>query len=280
VPSLHDIEKTVSTLWMNQEARQWLLNGKKGPMPAVLTGAPAEVLNTVDRNGVRLYGGLMNYGHQDVMLSIYPYCSKLIGENWESLVDDYLVKFPPDHYNFNRLCYRLSEYFTRYGGKYLKRYPFIAELADYEWIELEKMELDVDIHPRPHEPLASPEHIAALAPLVNPTLTVRKYKYNIPDIANALEDDEKLPAKIDPEETYVAIFRHPENHRCKFVEVGAAAARVLEMTHGQTLSYQSLIPVVVSLTPDVNPQESVMEFLELIEELQEMRVLVGSVQAG
>ena len=280
MPSLRDIEKTVSTLWMNRQARNWLLSGGKGQRPPNLQDAPLELLSAVDKDGVRLYGNLMNYGHHDVMESIYPFCSKILGRAWSNTVDDYLEKLPPDHYNFNRLCYRLSEYFTEYGDKLMEKHPYLAELADYEWIELEKIEQDVDIKVYPAPPLTTPEQIAALAPVVNPTVTVRKYEYNIPEIAEKVESGAKLPTKIKKETTYVAILRHGETHRCRFVEIGPAAAHIIELAASQTLSYQSLIPVVVSMTPNVDPQKSVSDFLQLIEDFQEMHVFVGSIQAG
>jgi uncharacterized protein len=280
VPSLHEIEKTVATLWLNRQARQWLLSGRKGPMPKVLADAPAEVLRAVDRKGVDLYADLMAFGHHDVMESVYPFTSSLLGEKkWHSVVEDYLLRFPPDHFNFNRLCDKLSQYFTIYGGTLVEKYPFLPELADYEWIELEKMEEDVDIISHPHEQLATPEQIATLAPVVNPTLTVRDYKYNVLAIGDAVKENRKL-GKVKPERTLVACFRHPETHVGKFAEIGEAAAKIVEMVRHQSMSYSSLIPVVVSLTPGLAPEESVTEFLELVEDLQELGIFVGSRKVG
>jgi hypothetical protein len=276
VPSLHEIEKTVATLWLNKEARDWLLSNRKKPMPDCLNDAPLEVLQSVDRKGVSLYGGLINYGHHDVMESIYPYCCQLLGTKWSSVVDDYLLRFPPDHHNFNRLCCKLSEYLELYGSAYLKRYPFLIELADYEWIELEKLEQDTDIPVYAHEPLSTPEQIATLHPVRNPTLTIRDYRYNVIEISEILDEDEKLPRTVKPERTLVAIYRHPSSHRCRFYEVGDATAQILDLMQNK-ITYQSLIPIVVSLTPELAPQEAVSQFLDLIEELQEMGILVGSV---
>jgi hypothetical protein len=274
VPSLREIEKTVATLWLNREAREWLLGGRKGPMPAVLAEAPTEVLREVDRKGVALYGSLIAYGHHDVMDNVYPYTSALLGAKWESVVEDYLLRFPPEHHNFNRLCARLSQYFSMYGGTLTDKYPFLAELADYEWIELEKMEEDTSIHVYPHEQLVSPEQIITFCPVVNPTVTVRDYKYNVLAIGDELKAGRKL-GKIKPERTLVACYRHATEHFGKFAEIGEAAAKIVDMAR-EPMTYQSLIPVVVSLTPDLDPQESVTAFLELVEDLQELGIFVGS----
>src|SRR3990167_6997962 len=144
--SLRDIEKTVTRIWLNQDARDWLSAGSGAPPPDCLKDADPAILEQIDQKGSNLYATLMRAGHHDVMESIYPYCSKLFKDQFESIINDYLTKFPSDHYNFNRLCSRFSEYLTTYGGTWLERYPYIAELADYEWLELEKIEQAVRIN--------------------------------------------------------------------------------------------------------------------------------------
>lgn len=279
MPSLREIEQTVATLWLNRQARQWLMSAKKGPRPECLKDAPEEVLQTVDRKGIELYGGLISYGHQDVMESIYPFCSKLLGKKWKPLVEDYLLRCPAQHHNFNRLCAEFPQYVSLYCTDLLDRYPFLAELADYEWIEMEKLEDECRIVTQAHAPLETPEQIATLCPVVNPTVTIREYKYDITNLADRLEHDRKLPRTIKPERTLVAIYRHPETYRCDFVEIGQAAAQLIEAAR-KPVTYQSLIPLVIALTPELPPQETVTQFLEVVEELQELGVFVGSVKEG
>ncbi len=278
-PSLRDIERTLSTLWMDDEARRWFLSGAKPDRaPASLKDISPELLQSISKDGVRLYGSLLNFGHHDVMASIYPYCQQLIGHQWEETVDDYLKHFPPNHHNFNRLCARFPQYFqeTERGQRYLKKLPFIAELAHYEWIELEKMEEDVLINVAEHQTLSSPEQFPKLAPIVNPSLTIRRYQYPIPEIVEILEAGGKLARKIAQEETIVAIYRHPNTHSCRFVELGEASAALIERASQGTVSYQELIPIVVSVSKQANVQKVVIDFLDSIEELQEQMVFVGS----
>jgi len=277
VPSLREIEQTVAALWLNKEARTWLVK-RKGEPPECLKNAPPGILETVDKKGVSLYADLMNYGHQDVMSSIYPYCQKLLGKRWESTVDDYLLQFPPDHYNFNRLCHRLSEYFTTYGGTLTDKFPFLPELADYEWIELEKMEQDVAIKTAPHKELDDLGQLASLRPLVNPTLTVRDYRFNILEIAARLEEGKRLGKAVQPERTFVAIYRHPGSHHCRYVELGESATAIIDAARGG-LSYQQLIAhAVAAISGD--PQQAVVDFLELVEQFQELGIFVGSQEAA
>src|SRR5215470_7735633 len=157
--SLREIEQAMVTLWMNRGAREKFLHGtggKKARQSGVDRLSP-ELLAGIDKRGVRVYARLLNFGHHDVMLSIYPGCAKLLADKWERVVDGYLEYFPPSHYNFNRTAARFSEFLAAYGDRYQKKFPYIAELADYEWLELEILERDVEIKVTPYEPLTQPE---------------------------------------------------------------------------------------------------------------------------
>lgn len=278
MPSLREIENTIATLWLDERARQWLLVGrKKGqPAPPSLAGAPASVLAEADREGIKLYGGLLNFGHHDVMDSVYPFCRRLLGKKWEQVVDDYLLKFPPDHYNFNRLCSRFPEYCTTYGGDLLSRAPYLPELADYEWIELEKMELDVEIPAAAQIDLSNQALLATHGPVVNPTLTVRKYSYDIPAIAERIENGQNPARTVAAETTYVAIYRHPQSQLCRFLALESGAAELVQAALAKPHSYQDLIAMAVRIASPCDPVEAVSDLLQLLEDLNESRLLVGS----
>lgn len=278
--SLREIEQAMVTLWMNRGAREKFLQGTAGKKArqSSVDRLPPEQLAAIDKRGVRLYAGLLNFGHHDLMLSIYPGCAKLLADKWERVVDGYLEYFPPSHYNFNRTAARFSEFLAAYGDRYQKRFPYIAELADYEWLELEILERDVEINVTPYEPLTQPEEFATLAPVVNPSLVVRHYRYPITDVVDHLRDDCCLPTNVEPKATAVAVYRHPHSHQCKFLELGGLSARVVEASSQSPQSYSDLVSLVVSLSGERNPQESIVELLELIDKLQSLYLLVGSVE--
>ncbi len=271
---LRDIEQTVSTLWLNKEARTWLLSNRKAPPPQCLRTADPQILEAVDRKGVVLYSQLMNFGHQDVMASIYPYCCKLLGKRWSGLVDDYLLRFPPDHFNFNRLCSKLPQYLSKHGTELLQKYPFLVELSDYEWIELEKMEDDRDIKLYPHQELVELEDLLRLAPVLNPTLSLRRYQFDVLAIAERLEKSGK-PGKVKVNPVAIAVYRHPQDHLCKFVDLGVAAAHVVEQA-ADGCSYADLLKGCLPLVGCADPQAATVSVLELFEELQELQIFVGS----
>lgn len=276
--SLREIEKTISTFWTNRDARAWLAEGADpANAPEIVKSINPEILKQADHKGVALYGRMINYGHHDVMDSIFPFCAKLLGQQWEEVVEDYLLRYPPGHYNLNHICRHFSEYLVKYGQSHLKVYPFLHELADYEWLELEKIEDTSVIVHGDKASISSPEQIMTLGPIVNATLIIRDYQYPIAEIAARMESDRKVRRKVPPKPTSVAIFRDPETHRVRFLELGRAAASLIKaLQRGEADNYQSLLKLAVALTPELGPDQAVLDFLQLVEDLQASHLFTGS----
>ena len=275
--SLRDIEQTIGTFWTNKDARQWLVSGANTlEMPPCLKSVNLEILRAADPDGVALYGRMINYGHHDVMDSIFPYCSQLLGDDWYEVVEEYLLRFPPDHYNLNHICRHFAEFLSKYGQVHLKRFPFLSELADYEWLELEKIEDTAPFVCGDNSLISSPEQIITMAPIVNATMVIRYYKYPIAEIAARLESGRKVRKKTQPQDTYLAIFRDPETHKVRFLELGKAACGVVEAASKGLCSYQSLLQLAVSLSPELAPDQAVLDFLQLVEDLQKAFLFTGS----
>jgi hypothetical protein len=277
---LRDIEITLATVWMNRQAREQLIfsesTGKRRDRSKPGEQLPASLLAEIDKDGVRLYAELLNLGQQDLMENVFPGCAKLIGDRWSDEVNNYLERFPPTHYNLNRAAEKFPEYLLKFGDRYLRKYPFIAELADYEWLELELLEHPGQVKTFPYQPLTDAAQFEQQRPVVNPVLAVRRYKYPITEIVEHLEDDCCLPKDVEPKITQVAVYREPETHDCRFFELGQMAARVIEAAQEKPTAYKDLIALAVSTSGGMDPQQCVLQCLEMIEKLQEVKLLVGS----
>lgn len=267
--SLRDIEKTMTTLWMRRQEREAFLEGDESKINADIAGQ-------IDKSGVELYASLLNYGHQDVISSIFPFCAKLLHKHWEEIVDDYLEEYPPNHYNLNRSAERFPEYLDRHQPKLKKRFPYIVELADYEWLELELLEKDAIPPQSELETLESPEQFADYAPIVNPALALRRYNYSIMKIAEEIESSCQKPRNSSRMPTNIVVYRDPCGNRSRFLEVGSVAASIIEMALEGKAPYSELISFAVSMNPNHDPQSTVIEFLAMVENLQENHLFLGN----
>jgi len=273
--SLREIEKTMTLLFMNREAREDFLAGSNKDVPDLIA-------DEIDKWGVELYADLLNYGHHDVMKSIFPLCAKLLGKKWDGIVDDYLHTCPPNHFNLNRTAKRFPKYVENSLDDERKRFPYLAELADYEWIEMEllELELDQDLPKSELGNLESPEHFTNYRPVVNPAMIMRHYQYPIIAIAERIEASKHKPTKVKPGESDVVVFRSPETNGCRFLSVGPVAAKIIETARDSRMTYAELISMAVSMNANDDPTRVVADFLELVEHLQTNQLFLGSTKSA
>ncbi len=203
-PSLHDIEKTLTALWIDRVKRDEFLAGDSSWLDP-------KIDKEIDRAGVELYAELLNYGHHGVMSSIYPLCEKLLGKVWQGAVELYLEECPPNHYNLNRMAKRFPEFVMEHLPEQIERFPFLGELADYEWVEMELLEYNEDTPRSDLASLQSPSEFAQYAPIVNPASIIRHYQFPIIEIASKIENSKRKPAKVRARKSYVVTYRESED---------------------------------------------------------------------
>lgn len=281
MPSLHDIEKAMSTLWMNRHARGWLLSDDDDDqkvIPREVSNIDQQILAQLDHKGASLYARTINYEHQDMADCIFPNCAKVVGSKWERLVEDYYERYPSSHFNFNKICENFPRFLSEQCPDLMGKYPYLAELADYEWLELEKVEDARTIEKAAHVSITGLEQVSLYYPLVNQTLSVRHYAYPVPDIAEKLEKSKRPRKHFAEKPTIVAIYRDPETFRSRFIELGEAAGAIVETAQQSPTVYQDLLKLALSLTEEINPANAAVEFLELIEELHTDNIFVGSIR--
>lgn len=260
--SLKEVQDTYARLWTTRAAREAYLEQ---------TGEPQ------DKRGVRLYANLIEIGRLDLMGSIYPTFKALLGKKFKDLVHSYYECMPPDNYNLNQSARRFAQYLAQYEPALVARHPFICELADYEWIELEVLEACDQAEITPAQAAQEPGDaltFAALRPVLTDVYRLRRYKYPVPQISRLLLDGQKLPRRVKAEATYTVIYRDKEDFSCRFLEVEELAMAIIEQIHDHPdMNYGDLIKYAVSVS-DAGPQETVDAFLELVESLKESALIV------
>jgi hypothetical protein len=123
--------------------------------------------------------------------------------------------------------------------------------------------------------LSKPEHFIQFAPLINPVLLLRQYEFPISEIVEKL-DNKKSVSAIKPHASRVAVYRHPITNHCKYLDIGEVAFEVIQASKDVPHSYADLISLAVSRDANPDPQKTVVEFLDLVEKLQEIQVFIGS----
>lgn len=268
--SLKDIENSLKVLWTNRQSREEFSRG------LVPEGVHPEIASEIDIKGVNLYSSLIRTGQNDLMQSVYPICAHLIGKGFNDVVARYYEVYPPVHHNFNRAAERFSIYLNEHGDRYLRKYAFIPELADYEWLELETMENPKEVTALEQVELNDPSVFDQYGPVVNPSCAIRKYQYPITKIVEWVQEGARLPRRVKKDPVIMAVYRAKESDKCKFLELTNLSCALVEEASENKVSYSDLIKLAVTESKSKDPQKTVIEFLQLVEKLNELELFVGS----
>ncbi|MBU6450848.1 MAG: putative DNA-binding domain-containing protein [Cyanobacteria bacterium REEB67] len=269
-----------------------------------LSNDPGETLSDAsapnfDEKGIELYSSLIEIGRFDLMASIFPIIHKLLGKNFKECALDYFAATPPRHYNLNRAAEKFGLYLAEHCPKLIRRYPFLAELADYEWIELlvlEQVEADVStkvkIKSKSADERNKTENIsdgdaaqaaqfASLSPVLTSAIAARNYHFDIPAIALAIKEGEKLTVeavKACAAPVGVIVFRDASTLEARFLEVGDVAMQLLQlMLDRPGISYGELLTTVCA---GVSPEEAgalLTGSLVAIEEFKKFHLILEEV---
>ncbi len=283
-PSLRDIELALTTLWTRRAQRESFLAGS-----ASQAGIHPALVKHIDVRGVKLYASLIEHGRLDLMASIYPHCKKILGKHFTSTVHDYMETMPPEHFNLNQAARKFAQFLAVHESTQALRqkHAFLAELADYEWIELEVMESNVEVHaPAVQENLQTKADseakleqdldlhaFATSVPQLNPTLIARAYKYPISEIVSKIEHDEKLPRRQKAEASWVLALRAAD-HEARYVDISELAYILVQaIIANSSITYGELIALACSHSSD-SAEETVADFLTMVEDFKEIAVIL------
>ncbi len=277
-PSLRDIELALTTLWTRRAQRENFLAGTTSQ-----AGIHPALVKHIDVRGVKLYASLIEHGRLDLMASIYPHCKKILGKHFTSTVHDYMETMPPEHFNLNQAARKFAQFLGEHESAQALRqkHAFLAELADYEWIELEVMESNVEVDVAVVQKNLETETVreldlhafAASVPQLNPTLIARAYKYPISEIVSRIEHDEKMPRRQKAQASWVLALRAGD-HEARYVDISELAYILVQAIIANTaITYGELIALACSHSSD-SAEETVADFLTMVEDFKEIAVIL------
>lgn len=168
---------------------------------------------------LKIYKVLIQNRFHDVFTSIYPKTSLIFKNKWDKLISQYFEVYPPSSPILNRIAKDLPKYLST-RKKSLKKYPFVHELALYEWLELEIYEQEAEKQTNKETKKKSFE--------LNPIHKICNFKYPIPEIIEKI-GNKKILSKIQEQPTNVIIYREPKTLQVRFFELSAPSFAYLQL---------------------------------------------------
>jgi hypothetical protein len=170
---------------------------------------------------MKVYEDLLWNNLEGFLLSCFPVCRKMLGKRrWQRLAR----AFFRDHACLTPYFRQIPEEFLRFLQDEWQRpddYPeFLAELAHYEWVELELDTSNRAADPGGHDAMGD---LLDGRPLLNPVLRVLAYRWPVHRLSPRYQ-----PEQAASETTFILAFRDAEL-TLHFNVVNPATARLLAL---------------------------------------------------
>lgn len=283
--SLVEFQKTLKTLWLSPQGMEAMASEEAYAhfiQQSRLTDIEKTMMLGHPFERVKQYQYMVLGNIQDTLESIYPYTQQILGEQWNEWVKSYIGEHPPSSYLLSKLAETFPSFLAK-QATIVANYPFLPDLARYEWQEAELLNaLDETL---PQKLKAKPDiDLQTHAPVLNPIASIFQSPWNIPQLVQQLED--KRP--IQPQESSQPIWmlRLPEYpFSVSFHEVSPLLAVWLQFVFnmGQeawSVSYQDTLEALTNWLQQSQPNISLAtvqtEFENAFSNLLDSKIILGS----
>jgi hypothetical protein len=199
----------------------------------------------------------------------FPVLKKLHGsERWRALVRDFMVQHRAHTPYFLEIPREFHEYLEKTRGVRPDDFPFLAELAHYEWAELA---LSVSEEQDDLSRLDRDGDVLDGAPVKSVLAWPLSYRFPVHRIA-----PDFIPATPGDQATHLVIFRKADDE-LEFRELNPVTARLLELiaaSDGQDTGRSLLLRLAVEIGFD---NEAMLRHgAEILEQLRDDGILTGT----
>lgn len=227
-----------------------------------LTPRPADI----EGRRMKIYNDLFYNNVEGFMSDSFPVLRTIISdENWHSLIRRYFhnhkaktplfPEMPREFLYFLENEYRPAE----------NDFPFMLELAHYEWAELALSLLDQTLP----EPDTGLDDIANVIPILSPLAWILSYQYPVHQIG-----PDFLPDTSGEQPTWLLLYRDREDE-VHFMELNPVTARLLQLVQAkQALTSQSLLEQIVQELNHPTPDSVITGGLQIMQDLFARQVLL------
>lgn len=251
-------------------------------------------LQGVEARRLALYQELMFNTVAESLQSIYPYTYQFMSANgrdakiWEALVEDYRRAYPNPSHKLMGAVEHFPEFLSQQED-WLAQYPFLSELALYEWLEMQVLNLP-DSHPpmaHPHG-LPSLDELAHYAPVWNPSRVLQHFEYPIPELITLIQTHVELEnpsnaeaeLKTEPQPLDILIYRDPHLLHVRFFCLNGLTNLLIQLSTAQPgVAYREILEQLREIIPalqDMPMAELEAQAIGLFQTCLDAAILLGS----
>ncbi len=222
----------------------------------------------VEARRMNIYNELLYNNVEDFMQNAYPVLREITpDEKWHRMIRDYFE----NHHAATPLFQEMPREFLKYLMHERKTeqddYPFMAELAHYEWVELALSVTDME------NDFTGVDTYADLlegVPVLSVTAWPLTYSFPVHQIS-----DEFLPEEPGEQPTHLVVYRDQKDD-VHFLEINAVTALMLQMlSEDKQLTSKQILTHIAEQLNHPNPDVVIQGGLQILYDLKNRGVIIG-----
>ncbi|MCG6967581.1 MAG: putative DNA-binding domain-containing protein [Chromatiaceae bacterium] len=190
------------------------------------------------------------------------------GAHWQAMVRDFMIRHRSETPLFSEVGQEFLEYLQQERAPQPQDWPFMLELAHYEYAELAVAISTADVGIGEYDPNGD---LLTAPPLVAPTAWNLTYRWPVHTIG-----PESLPDSPPPEPTHLVVYRDRLDAVC-FLQINAVTQRLLQLLkeNPQQTGLEVLRTIAAELAhPD--PASVIAAGQELLDDLRRRNIILGT----
>jgi len=220
----------------------------------------------VEERRMAVYRDLIYNNIEDFLSNTYPVLKSILGEvRWNELVRDYLIVHRAATPLFMQMPREFLGYLESERNPDSLEYPFLLELAHYEWTELELAVSDNKIL---MDGINANGELLDSRIAISPLCKILGYEYPVHQVSSTY-----LPE--NPEPTYLIVYRDRLDN-VEFIELNQVTATLLKrILEGNNTTRD----IFKSIASELNhpSTDTIIKFgIELLEDLHKRGVVLGT----
>lgn len=236
---------------------QHLRNPAKYPRPKDIEARRMNIYNELFYNNV-----------EDFMANAYPVLREITSdEKWHRIIRDYFEHHHASTPLFQEMPREFLKYLEHERQTEQDDYPFMLELAHYEWVELALSVTDQEID---LTAVNTEGDLLEGIPVLSPNAWPLNYHFPVHEISN-----EFLPETPNEQPTYLVVYRdrHDDVH---FLDINVVTAQMLKMiSENNQLSGKQILQHIAEQLNHPNPDVVIQGGLQILHDLKTRDVILG-----
>jgi hypothetical protein len=220
----------------------------------------------IEERRMAVYRDLIYNNVEDFLANTYPVLKEILGdESWHSMVGEYFAQHRASTPLFMQMPKEFLVYLQQEREPHVSDFPFMLELAHYEWTELELAVTDENI---------DMQEIDANGDLLNgrvaisPLSRILGYDFPVHRIGVTYLPNE-------PEPTYLIIFRDRKDN-VEFIELNQVTASLLNRVQSSDLTTREILLIIARELGHPEPDRIIEFGIELLNDLHKRGVILGT----